>query len=104
MADPFKDPRYDTPPLREDEIRNQRLEGMNDSNALWGWIAGAVVLALVLVFVFARGQNTDVATNTTIPAPPAATNGMAPPQSPAPPAAMAPRPAPTTTGQGSSAK
>ena len=26
---------------------------------MWGWVAGAVVLALVLMFVFTRGQVTD---------------------------------------------
>ena len=101
MPETFKDPRYDTPPLRDDEIRDRRLENMDSSNALWGWIAGAVVLALVLVFVFARGSSTDVATNNTIPAPPAATTGIAPPQNPAPPVTTAPRPMPSTTGQGS---
>lgn len=34
--------------------REQRLRELESSNALWGWVAGAVVLALVLVFVFTR--------------------------------------------------
>ena len=37
---------------------------------MWGWIAGAVVLALVLIFVFARGQSTDTASNAAPPAVP----------------------------------
>ena len=72
---------------------------MSDSNAMWGWIAGAVVLALVLVFVFARGQSTDT-TASNVPAPPA-TTGMAPPaNTPTTPPASTPRPSPSTTGQG----
>jgi hypothetical protein len=100
MSDPlFKDPRYDSPPLQEDEIRRRRMSEMNDSNAMWGWIAGAVVLALVLVFVFARGQSTDT-TASNVPAPPA-TTGMAPPtNTPTMPPVATPRPSPSTTGQG----
>ena len=68
---------------------------------MWGWIAGAVVLALVLIFVFARVQSTDTASNTGAASPPAATTGMAP-KVPAPGATtQAPKPAPSTTGQGS---
>src|ERR1044072_1346056 len=56
MSDPRRDPRLDPPPIKEDEIRSQRLNELESSNAMWGWVAGAVVLALVLVFVFTRGQ------------------------------------------------
>ena len=99
MSDPrFRDPRFDQPPLQEDDIRSQRLNELESSNAMWGWIAGAVVLALVLMFVFTRGSvNDNTASN--VPAPPAATTGSAPSPSPA-----APRPAPatppSTTGSG----
>jgi hypothetical protein len=100
MSDPnFRDPRLDPEPFREDELRARRMEALNGSNAMWGWIAGAVVLALVLVFVFARSQDVNTASNS-VPTPPAATNGMAPPAQPAPPA-TATKPAPSTTGQGS---
>jgi len=101
MSDPqFRDPRIDPPPLRDDEIRSQRLNALESSNAMWGWVAGAVVLALVLMFVFTRGQVSDTTANN-VPVPPAATTtGSAPSVNPAPPAAMAPKPAPsTTTGQ-----
>src|SRR5690349_21218494 len=79
MSDPrFRDPRLDPPPLREDEIRSQRLNELESSNAMWGWVAGAVVLALVLMFVFTRGQVGDT-TASNVPAPPAAiTTGSAP--------------------------
>ena len=53
---------------------------------MWGWIAGAVVLALVLMFVFTRGQVNDT-TASNVPAPPAATIGSAPPKAPAAPMA-----------------
>jgi hypothetical protein len=77
MSDPrFRDSRLDPPPIREDEIRNQRLNELESSNAMWGWVAGAVVLALVLVFVFTRGQ-VDNSPQASLP-PPAATTGSAP--------------------------
>jgi hypothetical protein len=89
MSDPrHRDPKYDPPPLREDEIRSRRVSELASSNAMWGWIAGGVIVALVLIFVFARGPGSDTAaTNTTVPSPPATTG-------------QAPRPAPATPGQG----
>jgi len=104
MSDPrYRDPRFDPPPLQEDDIRSQRLNELESSNAMWGWIAGAVVLALVLMFVFTRGQVNDTTANN-VPAPPAATTGCAP-SAPAP-LNQAPKPAPSinapsTTGSGS---
>jgi hypothetical protein len=102
MSDPrFRDPRFDPPPLQDDDIRSKRLNELESSNAMWGWIAGAVVLALVLVFVFTRGQiNNTTASN--VPTPPAATTGSAPTQSPAPTITQAPKMTPpaSTTGQG----
>ena len=99
MSDPrFRDPRMDPPPLRDDEIRSQRLNELESSNAMWGWVAGAVVLALILMFVFTRGQVNDT-TASNVPAPPAATTTGSVPTAPAPPAVKAPAPAPTTTGQ-----
>ena len=105
MSDPhYRDPRFDPPPLQEDDIRSKRLNELESSNAMWGWVAGAVVLALVLLFVFTRGQVNDTTASNTIPSPrPAATTGSAPLQNPAPPIATAPKPAPapSTTGSGS---
>jgi hypothetical protein len=101
MSDPrFRDPRLDPPPLREDEVRSQRLNELESSNAMWGWVAGAVVLALVLIFVFTRGQVTDT-TASNVPPAPATTTGSAPTNSP-PARTQAPKvnPAPTpSTGQ-----
>jgi hypothetical protein len=68
---------------------------------MWGWVAGAVVLALVLIFVFARGQITDTASNAVPTSSPASTTGMAPPRSPAPLATTPATRVPSTTGQNS---
>lgn len=98
MSDPrLRDPRFDPPPIREDEIRSQRMNELESSNAMWGWVAGAVVLALVLVFVFTRGQ-VDNSPQASLP-PPAATTGSAPPVNAPPAEARDTRPEPSTTGQ-----
>jgi hypothetical protein len=93
MSDPrFRDPRLDPPPVMDDDIRSKRLNELESSNAIWGWVAGAVVLALVLIFVFSRGQISDTTANN-VPNPPAVTTGAAPTMPPALPPA-------STTGQG----
>src|SRR5262249_25084764 len=97
MSDPhYRDPRLDPPPLREDDARSQRLGELESSNAMWGWVAGAVVLALVLVFVFTRGE---VGGDKTASAPqrPAATAPTTT-GSGASSTAQTPRPSPSTTG------
>jgi hypothetical protein len=103
MSDPrYRDPRLDPPPLQEEEIRAQRLNELESSNAMWGWVAGAVVLALVLMFVFTRGQVSDT-TASNVPSAPM-TTGSAPPKPNIPPVAQAPKvapPATATTGSGS---
>ena len=101
MSDPrYRDPRFEQPPLQEDDIRSQRLNELESSNAMWGWIAGAVVLALVLMFVFTRGSVNDT-TASNVPAPPAATTGSAPPRTPAAPTPAPATTPPATTGSGS---
>ena len=94
MSDPrYTDPRLSDPPLREETRREQRLGELEESNAMWGWIAGGVVLALLLVFIFGRSPDSSgSASNEVAPQPPAATTGMAPPRNPSP--------APSTTGSG----
>ena len=96
MSDPrYTDPRTGEPPLH-DEIQRRRVGELDKSNAMWGWIAGGIVLALLLVFVFGRTPTTDTASTT---APPPGESTLSPPTSPAtPPTAQ--RPAPSTTGQG----
>lgn len=105
MSDPrFTDPRLSDPPLQDDLQRNRigeldKSNALNKSNAMWGWIAGGVVLALLLVFVFGRSPTTDQASNQ-MTAPPPGQSTLSPPTSPpTPPAAQSLRPA-TTTGQG----
>jgi hypothetical protein len=109
MSDPrFTDPRLTEPP-RDDmrgEMRDQRLGELEQSNTMWGWIAGGVVLALLLVFIFGRGPNPTDTASTQMNQSPPATTGMAP-RGPAPsaPTDQAQRPAPSapsTTGQGGS--
>jgi hypothetical protein len=70
MSDPrYRDPRLDPLPTEESEIRSRRAAELGSSNAMWGWIAGAVVVALILLFIFgSTGPNTsDQATTTTTP-------------------------------------
>jgi hypothetical protein len=64
---------------------------------MWGWVAGAVVLALVLVFVFTR-SSVDNSPTASLP-PPAATTGSAPPVSSPPAQSRDTRPDPSTSGQ-----
>ena len=92
MTDPrYRDPRLDPPPMEESEVRSRRVDELSSSNAMWGWIAGAVVVALVLLFVFgSTGPNTsDQATTTT---PPAGTTGQGTTRTPAPPPIANPSP------------
>ena len=53
MSDPrYTDPRLNDPP--QDEYQRNRIGELDKSNAMWGWVAGGIVLALLLVFVFGR--------------------------------------------------
>jgi hypothetical protein len=103
MSDPrYRDPRLDPPPMEESEVRSRRLDELGSPNAMWGWIAGAVVVALVLLFVFgSSGPNTsDQATTTS---PPAATTGQGTTRTPSPPPIANPSPSsPPASGQGTS--
>lgn len=51
-----------------------RRAEMSSSNTMWGWIAGAVFLVLVLAVIFGLGGN-DSRTATDTASPPAATTG-----------------------------
>jgi hypothetical protein len=69
MSDPrYTDPRYDPPPLQEPTRPTKRSTELESSNAMWGWIAGAVVLALVLVFIFGRMNSAACKRNCIVPA------------------------------------
>ena len=99
MSDPrYTDPRLSEPP-RQDDFQRQRLGELDRSNTMWGWVAGGIVLALLLVFVFGRAPSTDQA-STQMTAPPPGPTTLAPPSSPPTPPAAAQRPSPSTTGQG----
>ncbi len=105
MSDPrYTDPRLSDPAMHDESRRAQRLSELEQSNTMWGWIAGGIVLALLMVFIFGRGPNsTDVArTDNGIP-PASTTTGAAPTRNAIPPASttQAPRPMPSTTGQSS---
>jgi len=108
MSDPrYRDPINNPPRPGHEPAPRAIVELEKSNNAMWGWIAGAVAVLLVLVFVFAGGSdNSRTATDSTPASPPAATTGSAPPAR-SPPAAAAQSPArpapgsqPSTTGQG----
>ena len=95
---------YQNPdPLREHDLdRNVQIDPSIDrdygSNAMWGWIAGAVVLVLLLVFLFGgSNQGTNTASNQptapVVNTPPANNIANAPRSNTRPPAS------PETTGQ-----
>jgi hypothetical protein len=103
MSDPrYNDPRTQ-PPLQDDAVLQDNLEHrrageLQKSNAMWGWVAGGIVLALLLVFVFGRTPATDQASNQMTAPPPGQTTLSPPTSPPTPPTAQ--RPAASTTGQG----
>jgi hypothetical protein len=102
MSDPrYTDPRLSDPPLQDDQ--RQRLGELDQSSTMWGWVAGGIVLALLLVFVFGRSPTSDQP-STAMTAPPPGPTTLAPPSSPPTPPIAAERPAPSTTGQGSTAQ
>jgi hypothetical protein len=74
---------------QSDPIYRERATG---PSAMWGWIAGAVVIVLVLAFVFGMQNTSDTASDTTVTPP--VTTGQAPAPATTPPA---------TTGQAPSA-
>jgi hypothetical protein len=103
MSDPrYTDPRTGGPPIQEEFERRRLGELEKSNNAMWGWIAGGIVLVLLLVFVFGQSPTTNQASNE-MTAPPPGPNTLSPPSAPpTPPAAQ--RPAPATTGQGGQAQ
>jgi hypothetical protein len=91
----YRDPDFRNPddvPLRRDTPFDPAAR---TANAAWGWIAGAVFIAVVLAVALglAHRPNPNTSTAANEPAPPAvnqmappATKPMAPPNSPASPA------------------
>jgi hypothetical protein len=71
-----------------------RVRHMRDSNAMWGWIAGAVVVAVVLIVMFSFGRDdTRMAANPPPGTPPISRPANQPMNPPAATPAPAPSPA-----------
>ena len=98
MSDPrTTDPRLSEPPL-QDEFQQRNLGEVKSSNAMWGWVAGGILLALLMMFVFGRTTGNEQLSNS-MTAPPPGESTLSPPSAPpTPPTAQ--NPSPTTTGQG----
>jgi hypothetical protein len=85
----MSDPRDVDHRLHED--RRPELEHRMGAPTPWGWIAGAVLIVVVLALAFTSGEATRTASNS-----PPATTGMAPPAISVPPSIETP----STSGQG----
>jgi hypothetical protein len=81
---------------RRMEMEHQmEMERRMGAPTVWGWIAGAVFIIVILALVFAGGESTRTARED---ANPPATTGMAPRTAP-PAVAVPPAQQPSTTGQ-----
>ena len=81
---------------RRMEMEHQmEMERRMGAPTVWGWIAGAVFIIVILALVFAGGESTRTARED---ANPPATTGMAPRTAP-PAVAVPPAQSPSTTGQ-----
>jgi hypothetical protein len=90
MSDPrMSDPRLSDP---RDYRRPELGRTSGDVNAVWGWVAAAAFVAVVLLFVFASGNDNKNASNNGISMPPTASAPNLPAQ----------HNAPSTTGAGPS--
>ncbi len=87
------------PHPNQDFLTDAQARETRGSGAMWGWIAGIAVLALVAAFMFG-GTNTTQRTADQAASPqPGATRAMTAPSGAAP-AAPSPSPNNTTTGSG----
>jgi hypothetical protein len=87
MSD-FSDPRASDP---RDYRRPELGRDAGDVNSVWGWIAAAVFVGAVLLFVFASGNNGP------------SQNGVSMPPTASAPPLPAPNKSPSTTGAAPSA-
>jgi hypothetical protein len=82
----MSDPRLSDP---RDYRRPELGRTSGDVNAVWGWVAAAAFVAVVLLFVFASGNDNKNASNNGISMPPTASAPNLPRNTP-----------PSTTGAG----
>jgi hypothetical protein len=69
----MSDPRY---------YRRPDVDGASDVNAVWGWVAAAAFVAVVLLFVFASGNTNRSAEGTGATMPPTASAPNLPAKNP----------------------
>jgi len=74
MSDYQSDPRYQDPR----DYRRLDFDRASGVNAVWGWVAAAVFVAAVLLFVFASNSN-NTAQNNGVSMPPTASQPSLPP-------------------------
>ena len=90
MSDPRNtDPRYYQRPEYE--------RPTSDVNAVWGWVAAAAFVAVVLLFVFASGSDNRNATTNGVSMPPSASAPTLPKNPPSTTGAAPTNPGPSTT-------
>lgn len=96
MSDPrFTDPRTTDPRLNDPVLRREE-----PASAMWGWVAGFAVLALI-AFVVVAGWNSSGPTASNINSPPPVTTGAnTPANTPNTTMRNVTPPASTTTGSG----
>jgi hypothetical protein len=85
----FRDPNYRDSTGRMDPTSRMDMDRraeMGSSSSMWGWIAGAVFLVLVLAVIFGLGGNDSRTAGTNTGSPPAATTGSGAPSGPSAPA------------------
>src|SRR3954469_19751119 len=97
----------DPDPLRDRDLdRNVQMNRGSDrdygSNAMWGWIAGAVGLVLMLGFLFGGSDETNTASNQSNPSAPVVNTPPANNMANAPRGTTNPPTSSETTGQSSS--
>jgi hypothetical protein len=89
MTDPMNtDPRLVDPPVPPDERRNARE--MKEINSTWGWIAGAIVVLMLVLLIFGNVMNPSNTAGLGDQNTPSRTSSTPAPQNPSPP---------STTGQ-----
>ena len=76
MSDRMSDPRLSDP---RDYRRPELDRATGDVNAVWGWVAAAVFVAAVLLFVFASNNGPSTSAGNGVSMPPTASAPSLPP-------------------------